>query len=40
MKRVKYIFYVAVSLSADQLDLVCGVKIEQLLVEQDVATPL
>ena len=24
MKRVKYIFYVAVSLSADQLDLVCG----------------
>ena len=38
MKHVEYIFYVAVSLSADQLDLVCGIKIEQLLVEQDVAT--
>ena len=35
MKHVKYIFYVAVSSSAD---LVCGIKITQLLVEQSVPT--
>ena len=35
MKHVKYIFYVAVSSSAD---LVCGINITQLLVEQGVPT--